>query len=69
MFASAKPENFTTGLILLSELLPIPLPVHSLQGLSDTEIAKVQFTDLFRCSYLNAYFFGNIIYSKDRFVR
>ena len=41
-FTVGKPENFVTGFVLLSELLPTPLPIHSLHGLNDTEVNQVK---------------------------
>ena len=42
VFSSAKPENFITGLVLLSELLPTPLPVHTIHNLMETEVRLVK---------------------------
>eukprot|EP00118_Oscarella_pearsei_P004539 m.19604 g.19604 ORF g.19604 m.19604 type:complete len:1657 (+) comp27869_c0_seq1:10-4980(+) len=37
----ALPQNFYSGLVLLSELLPLPLPVLSMESLSEEDTSKV----------------------------
>lgn len=39
-FASDVPLNFMTGLMVLSELLPLPLPIQTKSELSEEEISK-----------------------------
>ncbi|XP_065669251.1 protein virilizer homolog isoform X3 [Hydra vulgaris] len=46
-FLVIRPENFVTGLVLLSELLPTPLPIHTLWDIQQEELAKVM-----SCRYL-----------------
>lgn len=41
VFSVAKPENFVTGLVLLSELLPTPLPIHTLHDINNDELSQV----------------------------
>lgn len=40
-FTVLKPENFITGLVLMSELLPTPLPIYSSQEFSGDQVSKV----------------------------
>lgn len=40
-FTVAKPENFITGLVLISELLPTPLPIHTLHNIGGNKMAHV----------------------------
>lgn len=46
-FTVLKPENFITGLVLMSELLPTPLPIYSSQEFSGDQVSKIVSQRLF----------------------
>lgn len=56
-FAVEKPENFISGLMLLSEFLPTPLPIHSLHEVQQQEIDQILNHRLFAIANLS--FLGN----------